>query len=393
MAVKGVFVSDAGITGDRKGDFASALLQVMPTGSAALLALSSGMESSPARDTVVTWFEENHLSGRINVTNNAGVGATLIVDDASFLDVGTIFTNEANGEMIFVTGVSGTTVTAQRGFGGTTAVAIDGSSTPVPIQRIGTAFEEASNRPVGMANLGYPRFNYCQIFRNSWDVSGTARAVEFHTGNVVAKNRRDAAFFHAEDIERSAWFGVKSIGHINGNPYRTADGVLTQIITNVSAQTTDTSYTNLRDFLQGIFERNVKGKPNERIAFCGNTVLGVIDTLSMTFGVMNLTPGETEFGLEIVKWRTPFGNISLMTHPLFNENPTWTKLLTVLHPGAMRTRWLRRTNEDSYDADGRRAGVDADYGVFTSELCFEYKAEVTGGQYSGIDTAKTSGLS
>ena len=71
MAVKGVFASDQGIQGDRKGDFAAALLQVNPTGTAPLLALSSGMESADAADTVVIWFEENHISGRINLTNNA----------------------------------------------------------------------------------------------------------------------------------------------------------------------------------------------------------------------------------------------------------------------------------------------------------------------------------
>ena len=392
MAVKGVFASDAGIQGDRKGDFAAALLQIMPTGSAPLLGLSSGMESKDASDTVVTWFEENHLSGRINVTNNAASGTTLVVNDASFATVGNVYLIESTGEHVFVTAVAGTSLTVERGFAGSTVTAIDGSSTPVPIQRLGTAFEEGSSRPTGVANLGYPRFNYTQIFRNSWDVTGTARKIEHYTGNVVAKNRRDAAAFHAEDIERAMWFGRKTIGVQNNQPFRTMDGITAQITTNVSVQSTNVSYIDLRNFLQSIFERNVKGKPNERIAFCGNSVIGVLDTLVMTHGQMNITPGQTEFGMNVRRWMTPYGDISLMTHPLFNESPLWTKDLHVLHPGAMRTRWLRRTNEDSYDADGRRAGVDADYGVFTSELSVEYKAELTGGRYTGIDTADVSGL-
>ena len=79
-----------------------------------------------------------------------------------------------------------------------------------------------------------------------------------------------------------------------------------------------------------------------------------------------------------------------MTHPLFNESPVWTKDLHVLHPGAIRTRWLRKTHHDGYDGDGRRAGRDADYGVFTSELCIEYMSEKTGGRYTGIDTPELS---
>ena len=392
MAVKGVFASDSGMVGDRKGDFASALLEVQPTGSAPLLALSSGMESADASDTVVTWFEENHLSGRISVTNNAGTGTSMIVDDATFVVAGTIFLVEASGEYVFVTAVVGTTVTVERGFAGTTNTALDGSSTAKPIQRIGTAHEEGSSKPTATANLGAPRFNYTQIFRNAWDVTGTARKVEFHTGDVVAKNRRDAATFHAEDIEKSLWFGRKSIGVKNSQPFRTMDGILPQISTNVTTQTTNTSYTNIRDFLEDVFARNIKGKPNERIAFCGNTVVGVLDTLAMTFGTFQMNAGQTDFGMDIHKWVTPFGTVSLMTHPLFNESPLWTKDLYVLHPGAIRTRYLRRTMEDANDKDGSRAGTDADYGVYTTELAIEYKAELTGGKFTGIDTAKVSGL-
>ena len=42
-----------------------------------------------------------------------------------------------------------------------------------------------------------------QMFRDAWNVTKTTRHVEYHTGDVVAKNKRDAAMFHTEDIERS----------------------------------------------------------------------------------------------------------------------------------------------------------------------------------------------
>ena len=389
MAVKGVFASDQGIQGDRKGDFASALLRVNPTGTAPLLALSSGMESAPATDTAVTWFEENHISGRINVTNNAGTAASLIVDDVSIVVAGAIFLVEANGEYVFVQSISGSTLTVIRAFAGTTAAAIDGSSTPKPIQRIATAHEEGSAKPVAIANLGFPRFNYMQIFRNTWDVTGTARNVEFHTGNLVAKNKRDAGFFHGEDIERALWFGRKSIGVKNGRPFRTMDGVLAQITTNVTTESTNTKQEDLNAHWEAVFARNIKGKPNERIVFCGNTVIRIINEIAHLDGVNNLSPGQTEFGFKVTKWMTPFGDLSLMTHPLFNESPLWTLDMHTLHPGAMRTRWLRRTSEDNNDTDGSRAGADADFGVITSELTVEYRAELTGGKYTGIDTAAT----
>jgi len=391
MAVKGVFASHQNIVGARRGDFASGLLQTQPTGSSPLLALSSGMASRDASDTVASWFEENHLSGRINVTNNAGTGTSFTVDDATQVVPGMIFYVESTGEYVYVDAVSASTLTVTRGFGSTSASALDGSGTAKAIQRVGTAYEEGSSKPTAYANLGFPRFNYMQIFRNAWDVTGTAAAVDYHTGDIVAKNKADAALFHAEDIERSSIWGIKAIGTLNGRPFRTMDGVKAQILTNVQAQSTNVSWAgDIRPFLQSVFETNVKGQPNERIAFVGNTVLGVVEDMARLDSQLNIQVGQTEFGMEITRLRTPFGTVVLMSHPLFNENATWTKDMLILHPAAVEYRFLRRTFSDDNDRDGTRAGADADFGTITTEGCITYKAERTGGYFSGIDTAAAS---
>ncbi|PNX50660.1 MAG: hypothetical protein BV456_05915, partial [Thermoplasmata archaeon M8B2D] len=90
MAVKGVFASDQNVAGTVKGSFASAMLQLYPTGSSPLLALSSGMQSEDEKSVVITWFEENHLSGYLTVTNNAGTGTTLTLSDGTQVVAGTI---------------------------------------------------------------------------------------------------------------------------------------------------------------------------------------------------------------------------------------------------------------------------------------------------------------
>jgi len=386
MAVKGVFASDSGIQGGKRGDFADAILMTQPTGSAPMLALTSGMESINASDTVVTWFEENHMAGRISITNNAGVGTSLIIADASQIVPGAVVLVEASGEYVFVDAVAGLTLTVTRGLGGTTVTAIDGSGTPQPAQKIGTAHEEGSSKPVSIANLGFPVFNYMQIFRNSWDVTGTAEAVDYRTGDIKSKNRADAAIIHAEDMERSMIFGIRSIAINNNKPFRTMHGIVNQLTTNVQSQGANFTWDIFDAFLQAIFEKNIKGKPNERIAFCGNTVIRVVNKLAQINGRIEIETGHTEFGLKVTKWITPYGDVSLMTHPLFNESPLWTKNLLVLHPGAMRTRYLRRTFNDDYDKSGSRAGVDADFGVLTTEMCMEYRAQQTAGYFTGIDT-------
>lgn len=382
-AVKGVFASDSGIVGDPKGDFAAALLVEQPTGSAPLFALSSGMESEPATDTVINWFEETHLAGRTTL-NEAVDGSETGIDvvDASFLVAGCICLIESTGEYVYVISVSGNTLTVERGFAGSTVSAA--GLTGDGIQRIGTAHEEGSAKPVAVANVGAPKYNYLQIFRATWNLTGTAQAIEYYTGAKKAKNRRDASILHAEDIERSLWFGRRTAGSVSGMPFRTMNGLDPQVTTNVTAAGATTNWSQVDTFLQAIFAKNMKGKPNERIAFCGNGALAVINAIARIEGTIQIAVGATEFGLAVNRWITPYGNISLMTHPLFTENPLWTKDIRVLHPGAMKIRWLRRTNEDAYDKDGARAGADADYGVFTSELSMMYPLEKTAGRLTGL---------
>ena len=385
MAVQGVFTSDAHIVGNRKGDFAGALLQLYPTGNAPLFALSSGMESDSAQDVMVVWFEENKLTGRAEIASfvTDGDGTGVVVDDASQYVPGVILLEEDTGEFLLVTAanVSSNTLTVTRSIDGAGAVTMTVGD---HLQRIGTAYEESSDRPTALVNLGKTVFNYTQIFRNVWDVSGTAQAVAYYTGSVVAKNRSDCALFHSEDIERAMWRGSKAIGTLNGRPFRLADGMYSMIQTNVDAAGATTDYNDLDEFFLAIFSKNIRGKPNERIAFTGNKGLQVLNQIALLQSEMTIMPGVTEFGMQVMRWITPYGTVSLMTHPLFTESPFWTGDLVILHPGAIRTRWLRRTLIDDYDKNGTRAGRDGDFGTYTSELTFEYRAEQTGGILTGL---------
>src|SRR3546814_2587389 len=67
------------------------------------------------------------------------------------------------------------------------------------VQKLGNAFEEASDMPTAVTQQGHPRMNYTQIFRNGWAISGTAKAVKFLTGSKLAHNKKMCASYHAED--------------------------------------------------------------------------------------------------------------------------------------------------------------------------------------------------
>lgn len=392
MAVQGIFASNQGIVGERQGDFSSAVLMTNPTGTAPFLAMSSGMNKEDASDTVFTWFEDQHHPGRATVASG-GTTTTVVVDDGSFYTPNTILLAEETGEHMFVSSVAANSLTVIRGLAGTAIVSLTAG---MHVQKIGNAFEEASGMPTAVTQQGAPRMNYTQIFRNGWAISGTAKAVKFLTGSKLAYNKQMCAMYHAEDMERSFLWGKKAITTLNGKQFRLTDGVLSQIES--GGGTVETAATggtpgnlsrgDLETFIMDVFAYNVKGQPNERIAFGGNMVLAALNRMTFLDGSYQISQGETKLGITVTTIVTPFGSLKLMTHPLMNENPIWSKELYVLHPGGIAKRVLRDTNQEGYDKNGLRIqGKDADEGVITTEAGVAVKAARTMGIYRNIGNA------
>lgn len=390
MAVQGIFASNQGIVGERAGDFSAAILRIDPTGNAPLLGLTSGMPKESATDTTFTWLEDGHISGR-QACVSGGTGTSVVVDDGSFYTPNTILLVEETGEHLFVTATAGNTLTVIRGLAGTTVVAITNAH---HTQKIGNAFEEASSMPTPVTQQGHPRFNFTQIWRNGWAISGTAKAVKFLTGNKLAYNKQMCATYHAEDIERSFIWGKKALTTLNGKQFRLTDGIISQIeqfgglvVSANSGGAGQLSRGDFEDFIQQIFSYNVKGQPNERISFCGNIALKAMQRWAWLDGTYELSQSETKLGIKVNEFITPFGTLKLMTHALMNENPVWTKEVYVLHPGAIKKRMLRDTFPENYDKSGRgTAGVDADEGAITTEGGIQVGAAKVMGIYRNITT-------
>jgi hypothetical protein len=393
--IQGIFASNQGVVGDRVGDFASAILRIDPTGTALILALSSGMGKTSAGDTIFHWFEDAHQTGRVAIVSG-GTTTTITVADGTAYVPADVLLIEQTGEIVLVGAINGNDLTVTRGMGGTTITSV---TNVMFTQNIGNAHPEGAPMPTAQTQNGAPRMNYTQIFRNSWAVTGTAKAVNFRTGNRVAKNKRDCALYHAEAMEKSMIFGRKHVTQINGKPFRMTDGINAQIeqygglVKTVTDGTTPGNYSSVLfdEDIRKIFSKNVKGQPNERIAIGGDKWLAGINQMAKLDGTYNIEQGETKWGIKITEVVTPFGTLKLATHPLFNENPTWQKNLMVLHPGGIRRRMLRETFEEGYDTNGNRIdGVDADQGLMTTEFGVEVGGASTMALLNGFNKAVKS---
>jgi len=397
MAVRGIFMSNQSITGDRVQTFSGRILQHGYGGTAPLLALSSGMAEEQVSDTAWSWTEDQHISGNTTTTTNYNTAATdLTVVDSNIWVPQTILMVEATGERMLVTAVVGNVVTVVRGLFGSTAQAIANAAR---LQSIGTAFPEAGGKPAPVTQFGETYTNLVQIFKNGWALSGTAKAVKYAAGSKLAYNKQHAIQYHAEDIERAFIFGARGQAVINNQEYRVSDGVI-NMISQYGGLVQSAAYggnagtmalAGLQSFMRLIFDRQIKGMPNERIAFTSSLVLELIQTMARKDTHYELTVKDTQYGFSVSTLNFLGNKLDMMTHPMFVENATWAKQLLVLHPGLIKKKILRPTwTEEFGAARSNNAGIDAEEGFVAEEIGFHLSGARTMGLMTNITTGVAS---
>ena len=388
MAVKGIYVSDAGALNERNEGLANTILSEARGSAVPLFALSAGLAEENASGAVFSWYEEGIWTTRsvITAVPAPGTGNLLTVEDTSWITENMVMMIESTGEYIMVLGVTNNVLTVQRGISGTQVSPIVVGGTEQALQLIGTAFEEASERPTAVATSPFPRTNMTEIFRRAWDISGTAQATQTKFGNRLDRNKATAGMMHALDMEYALLWGKRHQGVINNKPIRLMDGVLAQLRSNIFvAPAGGLTRRSLDDFVERLFSKNIKGQPNERISFCGNAAVRALNEITMRYGSYNIQAKENEFGIEVFTFITPFGRLTLAPHPLMNDSPIFSSELYTLHPAAMSMVWLRKTFHLDEGQNGGSSDLrDAKAGVYTSELSVKYAVESTGAIMTGI---------
>lgn len=394
MAIRGLFASHSGIVGDRRrDDFASRILMNEFAGTAPMLAMSAGMPKDNIRNTEFSWVEDSHISGNAELTANHDNAVTAIaVDDTNLWIVGSIIINQSTGEHMLITAIAGTTVTVVRGFTNTTAAA---GTTGDKVQMIGTAFAEGSDGAESVMQVGESRTNYVQIFKAAYGVTGTANAVEYQSGNKMAESKGQARTQLAEQIERSFMFGRPGVLSQGQKVLRLSAGIDYSIrqygglveSANDNATAGRLNIYTLQNFLRRVFDRSIKGQPNERISFTSSHVIELIQRMVMDLGEYSINVRETAFGIRVVELITPNGTIKMLTHPMFIENDAWALQLWVLHPAGIRRKILRDVMVVDQTQQNQANAKDIESGHLLTELGFEVKGVQTMGMITNIQTA------
>jgi len=370
-----------------KKSFASMITRLMPNGMAPLFGLTSMLAEETALAVEHGFFSKTMIfpEGKINLA--AGFLATdtnFILDTTVNLLPGMIMRVERTGENVIINAILSTTnIQVNRSVGTVAAAAILDDD---DLYQVGNAYEESSDRPSANNIIPVRVTNFTQIFRNTWAISGSAQATSVIAGSATdAESRQDAASFHAADIEKALFFGQKSEGTRNGQPFRTMDGLLNMVetpsfyppsflgSTNSFTAGATTNYTQLEGFLDPVFDQTTDPKgANERVLFLGGDAKVVINNIGRINGTYHLVDGQTNFGLKFQTLTTSRGKFQLIEHPLFNTNATWSKMAVGVDLPTFRLAYLagRKTQNMEFNTKGLQAadnGIDAVGGTLTTE--------------------------
>lgn len=270
------------------------------------------------------WMEKELPAKWLMVNNGGGYAdnATSIVvdngagaDAAKFTSVGDIINVVRTGEKIRVTAVdtATNTLTVVRGVGSTAAAAMLNND---DLQIIGTAYAEGSPLGLEKSHVEDYKYNYTQIFRTPFGVTGTQDQSENYTGKDRPRLRAEKAIEHKIEIERTALFGERNIDTSStNNPRRYTGGALYFLNENIKDTGGTTTEPEIEVWLQDVFQHTAGG--DSRLFLASPLIISVFDQLAA--GRLQMVPGDKTYGITVRQWLTSHGTFNIVKHRLLES--------------------------------------------------------------------------
>lgn len=379
--IPGIFSSQGGINAERLDSFNSKLFRSQLAGTAPIFALSSGSAQFQLTSKIHYWFMKQPYSSKLIASAAANNTATSItVDKGAVVEPSSVIMNTKTNEYMFVSAVSGNTLTVVRGFAESTAATVTQND---ELLYLGTAKKEGSLAPNPKYRRGVPRMNYSQIFRNGWGTTRTAEHIKFITGNKATENKEDAVSMHAQDIEMALLLGRKSLNQVDSSEVLSTMDGLTSIVKNNTALAAAATLDSIQEWMYSNFETCPEGVPNERVVMTSLNVLYILNKLIREAGSSYYPIGTATkvYGLDVYALQLPgMQEVKILAHPLFSQTESLSKSMLIYHPGLIKIGYMT----DAEIKDATPVGMDGQANVITSELTLEYADENTGGVLSNI---------
>jgi hypothetical protein len=388
-------------TDERPKNFREFILFRNPNGNTPITALSSRVQKDSVDDAEFSWWDEPVDIVRLQVNAAFVAGDTTITVDSadnSVANPGNVWGEALHlkpGDLLLVEPttdqatlseevmevvsiISATSFTVKRGASGTTAASISDNDF---LFLIGSVYAEGTGAPKATSRNPTKYTNFTQIFKTTYELTGTAVQTKTRTGDPVQNDRRRKAFDHARQIELAMLWGQKSeTTGDNGKPKRTMDGLRKFIpASNVTIFSGTTTMSLFLDAVAPVFDFDSPAG-DTRMLFCGNTFLNNLNKMVQKDAAVRMDMGDriSLFGMNFREYIMPQGRVLLKTHPLMNRHGLYQNAAFIIDFSSIRYRPMKNRdtkfmdNIQNKDEDLRRGqwmtemGIEVRFGGLTN---------------------------
>lgn len=363
-------------TDARPKNFREMILWRDPNGMAPLTALMSKVGEESSDDPEFAWYEEELKPVRVVTAAVATTAQTsitldttgdfdaldLVQGDVLLVEKLEVASNVFLFEIVEVSAdpSASNTLAITRG-----AASTSGNSGTIAtgsyLLKMGSAWGEGATSPKSSNRKSTKLSNYLQIFKTSYNLTRTALATRFRTGDPLQQDKKRKMFDHATAQEYAFLFGRPyETTDSAGQPKRYTGGLFYYLTQHYNAVTSPTikiwttsgvTQEDILDAVYKVFDYGYTGAGNERIGFCGNEFLNSLNKIVLQDSATRINYDGTinYFGMALERWRLPQGTIYLRTHPLMNTNTRFSKGCFLVNPSGIKYRYLKGRDTKAQD--------------------------------------------
>lgn len=267
------------------------------------------------------------------------------------------------------------------------------------IEMAGNSNAEGAQMPDVLTYLPEKYYNYTQISRTSLEITRTAMKTRLRTGDAYKEMKRQALELHSIELEKALLRGIASENTgDNGQPERTTTGIISFTRANSSANchhypndhTTKSWEAGGMDWLMDNLEVLFRYGKDNKMCFAGSGAILGLNKLAMQYSDIQLRPTDTSYGIRVMEWITPFGQIALKRHPLFSYSTIERNAMLFFEPERLKWRYIddtafypdpNRTKKNGPNGWTRIDGIKEEW---LTEGGLEYHFPLTGGFFTGV---------
>ena len=268
------------------------------------------IEKNPLFRTLYVYGVHAVGATTLQVYTSAALG-TQAATDTQHITLGDMLYIKETGEQMFVIakGVDGYSLTVRRGVAGSTAVALVGGETAYVHS---WASKEGGSKRTITSQIAAGRTATTQILKRSFGVTETMRYVETLTSpKDWDEERMQAAYNLKLDCENSAWYaGGGSTTDANSNTVNFMSGVIPTIRTDSTRVFNCSGALTEQLFYEELMPKIFQYGPKVKTLFADAKLQALICTWPA--GKAFITQKETEFGFDIVKLTSSFGELQIV---------------------------------------------------------------------------------